>query len=54
MTSVYDETRSSSENLSEFRSTILSRFDCIFLIRDTRNEARDLVRPQRVSITHSL
>ncbi len=40
---VYDETRSSSDNFSEFRSTILSRFDCIFLIRDTRNSLRDLV-----------
>ena len=41
--SVYDETRSTAENLSEFRSTILSRFDCIFLVRDARNHERDLV-----------
>eukprot|EP01128_Nolandella_sp_AFSM9_P011182 TRINITY_DN7898_c0_g1_i1.p1 TRINITY_DN7898_c0_g1~~TRINITY_DN7898_c0_g1_i1.p1 ORF type:complete len:385 (-),score=60.75 TRINITY_DN7898_c0_g1_i1:6-1160(-) len=49
---VYDESRSSSENLSEFRSTILSRFDCIFLIRDTRNLSRDLTIAKHVINVH--
>jgi DNA replication licensing factor MCM5 len=38
---VYDETHSAAENLNEFRSTILSRFDTIFLVKDLRDETRD-------------
>lgn len=38
---VYDETHSAAENLNEFRSTILSRFDTIFLVKDLRDEGRD-------------
>lgn len=38
---VYDDTHSAAENLNEFRSTILSRFDTIFLVKDVRNEERD-------------
>eukprot|EP01126_Amoeba_proteus_P006475 TRINITY_DN12265_c0_g1_i1.p1 TRINITY_DN12265_c0_g1~~TRINITY_DN12265_c0_g1_i1.p1 ORF type:complete len:721 (-),score=155.29 TRINITY_DN12265_c0_g1_i1:221-2383(-) len=37
----YDDSRSNSENFEEFRTTILSRFDCIFLIRDRRNADHD-------------
>lgn len=36
----YDDTRTSAENI-EFQSTILSRFDLIFIVRDVRNDARD-------------
>ncbi|GAB0498231.1 hypothetical protein MMPV_009572 [Pyropia vietnamensis] len=36
----YDDTRSSAENI-EFQSTILSRFDLIFIVRDVRDDARD-------------
>lgn len=28
----------------DFQSTILSRFDMIFIVRDEHNEARDIVR----------
>lgn len=36
----YDDTKSSAENI-EFQSTILSRFDLIFIVRDIRNDVRD-------------
>ncbi|KAK1862575.1 hypothetical protein I4F81_005143 [Pyropia yezoensis] len=36
----YDDTRSSADNI-EFQSTILSRFDLIFIVRDVRDDARD-------------
>jgi hypothetical protein len=36
--------RSAAENFEEFRTTILSRFDCIFLIKDKRTEENDMVR----------
>lgn len=36
----YDDTRAASENI-EFQSTILSRFDLIFIVRDIRTDARD-------------
>lgn len=38
---VYDDSHSAAENLNEFRSTILSRFDTIFLVKDLRDEVRD-------------
>lgn len=40
------------ENLNEFRSTILSRFDAIFLIKDTRSEARDRTIAEHVMKIH--
>eukprot|EP00029_Vermamoeba_vermiformis_P013107 TRINITY_DN802_c0_g1_i1.p1 TRINITY_DN802_c0_g1~~TRINITY_DN802_c0_g1_i1.p1 ORF type:complete len:687 (+),score=245.87 TRINITY_DN802_c0_g1_i1:36-2096(+) len=48
----YDESRSAVENLNEFRSTILSRFDAIFLIKDTRSEARDRTIAEHVMKIH--
>jgi DNA replication licensing factor MCM5 len=38
--------------MNEFRSTILSRFDCIFLIRDVRNEKRDKEIARHVITMH--
>ena len=36
----YDDFKSVGENI-ELMSTILSRFDCIFIVRDVRDEERD-------------
>lgn len=36
----YDDLRQAAEQI-EFQSTILSRFDCIFLVRDVRSEQQD-------------
>lgn len=36
----YDDTRTSAENI-EFQSTILSRFDLIFIVRDIQDDQRD-------------
>lgn len=36
----YDDNRTSAENI-EFQSTILSRFDLIFIVRDVRDDRRD-------------
>jgi len=36
----YDDMKTPTENI-EFQSTILSRFDLIFIVRDIRNEKRD-------------
>lgn len=47
----YDETRSSAENI-EFQSTILSRFDLIFIIRDKRDDARDRTIAEHVLSLH--
>lgn len=49
---VYDDSHSASENLNEFRSTILSRFDCIFLIKDKRDGERDSKISQHVIDIH--
>jgi DNA replication licensing factor MCM5 len=38
----YDEGRSPGENI-DFQTTILSRFDMIFIVKDEHNEARDKV-----------
>lgn len=38
---VYDDSHTAAENLNEFRSTILSRFDTIFLVKDLRDAVRD-------------
>ena len=40
----YDDLRSPTENI-EFQTTILSRFDMIFVVRDPRNASRDKVFP---------
>jgi DNA replication licensing factor MCM5 len=47
----YDDMRQPFENI-EFQSTILSRFDLIFLIRDVRNESKDRVIAQHVINIH--
>jgi DNA replication licensing factor MCM5 len=39
----YDEGRSAGENI-DFQTTILSRFDMIFIVKDTHDEIRDKVR----------
>ena len=39
----WDDTKEMDENI-EFQSTILSRFDLIFLVKDEHNEERDEVR----------
>jgi predicted ATPase with chaperone activity len=39
----YDEGRSPGENI-DFQTTILSRFDMIFIVKDEHNEQRDKVR----------
>jgi len=38
----YDEARSAGENI-DFQTTILSRFDMIFIVKDTHDETRDKV-----------
>jgi len=38
----YDDMKSPGENI-DFQTTILSRFDLIFLMRDTHDESRDRV-----------
>jgi DNA replication licensing factor MCM5 len=38
----YDDMKTPGENI-EFQSTILSRFDLIFIVRDDHNEQRDKV-----------
>lgn len=39
----YDDMKSPGENI-EFQSTILSRFDLIFIVKDEHNETRDKVK----------
>ena len=36
----YDDLKHAAEQI-EFQSSILSRFDCIFIVRDIRDEAAD-------------
>ncbi|KAI9314724.1 MCM2/3/5 family-domain-containing protein [Dichotomocladium elegans] len=38
----YDDMKSAGENI-DFQTTILSRFDMIFIVKDEHNEARDMV-----------
>jgi len=38
----YDDMKSPGENI-DFQTTILSRFDMIFIVKDEHNEARDRV-----------
>lgn len=47
----YDDTRSSADNI-EFQSTILSRFDLIFIVRDVRDDVRDRTIAEHVLGLH--
>lgn len=47
----YDDTRTSAENI-EFQSTILSRFDLIFIVRDIRDDSRDRTIAEHVLSLH--
>ena len=47
----YDDLRSAAENI-DMLSTILSRFDCIFIVRDIRDEGRDLSIAKHVMGVH--
>lgn len=47
----YDDTRSSADNI-EFQSTILSRFDLIFIVRDKRDDVRDRTIAEHVLSLH--
>lgn len=38
----YDDMKSAGENI-DFQTTILSRFDMIFIVKDDHNESRDMV-----------
>lgn len=42
----YDELKSAAEQI-DFRGTILSRFDLIFIVRDRKDEGRDRVGQSR-------
>ena len=47
----YDDTKSASEQI-DLMSTILSRFDLIFLVRDVRDEDRDRMICRHVMGVH--
>jgi len=47
----YDDLCSAAENI-DMMSTILSRFDCIFIIRDIRDEGRDISIAKHVMGVH--
>ncbi|KAG8970275.1 minichromosome maintenance protein 5 [Tulasnella sp. 425] len=47
----YDAERSPGENI-DFQTTILSRFDMIFIIRDEHDEARDMTMAKHVMRVH--
>ena len=47
----YDDLRSAAENI-DMMSTILSRFDCIFIVRDTRDESHDICIAKHVMGVH--
>ncbi|KAG8932188.1 minichromosome maintenance protein 5 [Tulasnella sp. 418] len=47
----YDEGRSPGENI-DFQTTILSRFDMIFIVRDEHNEGRDRTIAKHVMNVH--
>eukprot|EP00762_Andalucia_godoyi_P002921 ANDGO_04148.mRNA.1 DNA replication licensing factor MCM5 len=47
----YDDMKTASEQV-DFQSTILSRFDLIFIVRDVRDEARDRSLAQHVLGVH--
>ncbi|KAI3406308.2 MCM5 [Candida oxycetoniae] len=48
----YDEFKSPGENI-DFQSTILSRFDMIFIVKDNSNESRDISIAQHVMNVHA-
>lgn len=48
----YDDSRSASENI-DFQSTILSRFDMIFIVKDEHNTQRDLAIAKHVMNVHA-
>jgi len=47
----YDDMKSPTDNI-DFQSTILSRFDLIFIVRDIRNEKRDKALAQYIIEVH--
>ncbi|KAK2748545.1 minichromosome maintenance protein 5 [Myotisia sp. PD_48] len=47
----YDDMRTAGENI-DFQTTILSRFDMIFIVRDTHDKARDLNMARHVMGIH--
>ncbi|RKO89743.1 MCM2/3/5 family-domain-containing protein [Blyttiomyces helicus] len=47
----YDDMKSPGENI-DFQSTILSRFDLIFIVKDEHNELRDLTIARHVMQVH--
>ena len=47
----YDDMRTADENI-EFASTILSRFDMIYIVRDIQNEERDARLAEHVLKVH--
>ncbi|CAK7892233.1 minichromosome maintenance protein 5 [[Candida] anglica] len=48
----YDDLKSPGENI-DFQSTILSRFDMIFIVKDEHNEARDMTIAKHVLNIHA-
>lgn len=48
----YDDMKSPGENI-DFQSTILSRFDMIFIVKDEHNEARDISIAEHVMNIHT-
>ncbi|KAF9162703.1 minichromosome maintenance protein 5 [Actinomortierella ambigua] len=47
----YDDLRSAGENI-DFQTTILSRFDMIFIMKDEHNESRDMTIARHVMNVH--
>jgi len=47
----YDDLKSPGENI-DFQSTILSRFDMIYIVKDEHNEEDDIVSCQRLFFLH--
>ena len=45
----YDDMKSPGENI-DFQTTILSRFDMIFIVKDDHNDSRDRVRPSNIAL----
>ncbi|PVU96856.1 hypothetical protein BB561_000921 [Smittium simulii] len=48
----YDDTKAAGDNI-DFQTTILSRFDCIFIVKDEHNESRDRTIAQHVLQVHA-
>ncbi|OMJ15193.1 DNA replication licensing factor mcm5 [Smittium culicis] len=48
----YDDTKAPGDNI-DFQTTILSRFDCIFIVKDEHNEARDRTIAKHVLQIHA-